>query len=79
MKKVIFAGLLLASLGGLSSFTLKNDKAAAKHSVADKKNLGTADDKKNLGTADDKKNLGTADDKKNLGTADDKKNLGTAD
>ncbi len=52
MKKVIYAGLLLTSLAGLSSFSLKNDKAVAKHATADKKNLGTADDKKNLGTAD---------------------------
>jgi len=73
MKKFIFAALLLASTGVFSSFTSakKDTGVATKHdTVADKKNLGTADDKKNLGTADDKKNLGTADDKKNLGTAD---------
>lgn len=79
MKKVIFAGLLLASIGGLSSFTLKNDTAVAKHdTVADRKDLGTADDRKDLGTADDRKDLGTADAKTSRHT-NDRKDLGTAD
>ena len=78
MKKVILAALLLASAGALSSFTVKTDTAALKHSVSDKKELGTADDKKELGTADDKKELGTADAHKRS-TTNDKKELGTAD
>ncbi|HTI58067.1 hypothetical protein [Mucilaginibacter sp.] len=77
MKKVIFAALLMASIGTLSSF--KADTSAVKHdTVADKKELGTADDKKELGTADDKKELGTADAHKRS-TLNDKKELGTAD
>jgi hypothetical protein len=78
MKKVIFAALLVASIGTMSSF--KNDTTAVKHdtTIADKKDLGTADDKKDLGTADDKKDLGTADARKHS-TTNDKKDLGTAD
>lgn len=79
MKKVIFSGLLLASVAGLSSFTLKHDTSIVKHdTVADKKTLGTADeDKIILGTADDKKDLGTADARHS--NVNDKKDLGTAD
>ena len=71
MKKVIFAALLLASFGTLSSF--KGDTTAVRRdTVSDKKELGTADDKKELGTADDKKELGTADARKHS-TVNDKK------
>ena len=70
MKKVIIAGVLLASIGGLSSFTLKNDTSVAKHdTVTDKKDLSTADDKKDLSTADARKH-NTTNDKKDLSTAD---------
>ena len=42
MKKVIFAALLVASIGTLSSF--KNDTSSAKFNArGDKKELGTAD------------------------------------
>lgn len=83
MKKVIFAALLMASIGTLSSFKSNT----AKQDTANKKEVGTADDKKEVGTADDKKEVGTADDKKEVGTADahkrsalnDKKEVGTAD
>jgi hypothetical protein len=81
MKKVIYVALVILSAGALSSFTLKSDTVAVKYdTVADKKDLGTADDKKDLGTADDKKDLGTADartSKHNI--TNDKKDLGTAD
>ena len=77
MKKVILGSLLVATIGTMSSF--KTDTIAVKHdTVADKKDLGTADDKKDLGTADDKKDLGTADARKHS-TTNDKKDLGTAD
>jgi hypothetical protein len=83
MKKVIFAALLMASIGTLSSFksnTLKLD-------TANKKDIGQADDQKNIGQADDQKNIGQADDQKNIGQADahkrstlnDKKDIGQAD
>jgi hypothetical protein len=78
MKKVIFTIMLCASVAALSSFTFKNDTAAVKRTVSDKKELGTADDKKELGTADDKKELGTAD-ARQRSTTNDKKELGTAD
>ncbi|HVW12526.1 MAG TPA: hypothetical protein VHB54_01815 [Mucilaginibacter sp.] len=79
MKKVILAAVLLASAGAVSAFTLKHDTVRAKYdTIADKKDLGTADDKKDLGTADDKKDLGTADAQKHS-TTNDKKDLGTAD
>jgi hypothetical protein len=78
MKKVIFAALMLSSVGALSSFTTKNDTASLKHAVADKKELATADDKKELATADDKKELATADAHKH-NAVNDKKELATAD
>jgi hypothetical protein len=78
MKKVILAVMLCAGIAALSSFTVRNDTAAVKRTVSDKKELGTADDKKELGTADDKKELGTADAHKRS-TTNDKKELGTAD
>jgi hypothetical protein len=78
MKKLIFAALLLASAGVVSAVTVKHNTVAKYDTVADKKDLGTADDKKDLGTADDKKDLGTADARKHSTTAD-KKDLGTAD
>ena len=61
--------MLCASVAALSSFTFKNDTAAVKRTVSDKKELGTADDKKELGTADAHKRS-TTNDKKELGTAD---------
>jgi hypothetical protein len=81
MKKLIYVSLVVLSAGALSSFTLKSDTVAVKYdTVADKKDLGTADDKKDLGTADDKKDLGTADAKTvKHSTTNDKKDLGTAD
>jgi|GEM_PF-2566513 len=80
MKKVILASLMAACVVvGLSSFTVKHDTAVAKHMVADKKDIGTADNKKDIGTADNKKDIGTADNKKDIGTADNKKDIGTAD
>ena len=83
MKKVIFAALLMASIGTLSSFKSN----AVKQDTANKKELGQADNKKELGQADDKKELGQADNKKELGQADahkrrtlnDKKEVGQAD
>jgi len=72
MKKLIFATLLVVSTGALSAFTLKTDTTVAKHdTVADRKDLGTADDRKDLGTADSKTApKHTTNDRKDLGTAD---------
>ncbi|MGZ3750648.1 MAG: hypothetical protein ACXVB0_15085 [Mucilaginibacter sp.] len=72
MKKVIFAALILLGTGALSAFTLKTDTVVAKHdTVADRKDLGTADDRKDLGTADAKTSpKHTTNDRKDLGTAD---------
>ncbi len=70
MKKVIFAALLVASIGTLSSFRAD--------SVANKKEVGTADNKKEVGTADNKKEVGTADAHRRT-SVDNKKEVGTAD
>jgi len=83
MKKVIFAALLMASIGTLSSFKSNNVKL----DTANKKDIGQADNKKDIGQADDKKDIGQADDKKDIGQADahkrstlnDKKDIGQAD
>jgi hypothetical protein len=80
MKKLIYVSFLVLSAGALSSFTMKNDTAAAKHdTVADRTSLGTADDRTSLGTADDRTSLGTADARRAKNHASDRTSLGTAD